>query len=417
MAIFESAVLTARGNELLIDAVAGNQITFTRMVVGSGQYTDEERARSALEKRTGLKEPQQETTFSHHEKASEQCVRLTAVISNRELTNGYKMTEIGIYGKKTGDAEDYLCSVAVTKSLEETDTFPPYNGLMECQIVQDYYITLSPDAQVTVVTKGASVLMEEFEEFRNSIVTKEAELELNKLDKAGDGSNVTITFSQAGSRQNIRSGSKLSVIMGIIQKVIADLGAAAYAAVANNCTTTAGGSVLDARQGKALKDLVDAAKTEIVAVKQSFQDGVNRIYNALKGLGFTPKTNSPEGIVEAIQKVYDDRYDAGYAEKPDVKSATARIDVTNRGILPRDLSIDTQVDGIFACAVVGMTGILQYSWFENHNHYTLVSVTSSVSGSTLHVHLGGGHDSTTDCDNGDEHDPEVSYIDLKYWYV
>lgn len=100
-----------------------------------------------------------------------------------------------------------------------------------------------------------------------------------------------------------------------------------------------------------------------------------------------------------------------------MKSATARIDVTNRGILPRDLSIDTQVDGIFACAVVGMTGILQYSWFENHNHYTLVSVTSSVSGSTLHVHLGGGHDYTTDCDNGDEHDPEVSYIDLKYWYV
>ena len=41
MAVFEGAVLTTKGNELLIDAVAGNEITFTKMSVGSGVYTDE----------------------------------------------------------------------------------------------------------------------------------------------------------------------------------------------------------------------------------------------------------------------------------------------------------------------------------------------------------------------------------------
>ncbi|MDE5865115.1 MAG: hypothetical protein K2H31_00720, partial [Lachnospiraceae bacterium] len=47
-------------------------------------------------------------------------------------------------------------------------------------------------------------------------------------------------------------------------------------------------------------------------IKQAFQDGVNKIYNKLSGLGFTPKTNSPDDINEAIQNMYDDRYELGF---------------------------------------------------------------------------------------------------------
>lgn len=47
-------------------------------------------------------------------------------------------------------------------------------------------------------------------------------------------------------------------------------------------------------------------------IKQAFQDGVNKIYNKLSGLGFTPKTNSPDYINEAIQNMYDDRYELGF---------------------------------------------------------------------------------------------------------
>lgn len=44
---------------------------------------------------------------------------------------------------------------------------------------------------------------------------------------------------------------------------------------------------------------------------QAFQDGVNKIYNKLDGLGFTPITNSPDDINTAIQRMYDNRYMAG----------------------------------------------------------------------------------------------------------
>ena len=54
MAVFEAAVLTTQGNELLIDSVAGAKIEFTRMVVGGGNYTQEERVRRALEERRVL---------------------------------------------------------------------------------------------------------------------------------------------------------------------------------------------------------------------------------------------------------------------------------------------------------------------------------------------------------------------------
>lgn len=50
---------------------------------------------------------------------------------------------------------------------------------------------------------------------------------------------------------------------------------------------------------------------QIANLKQSFQDGVNKIFEKLKGLGFTPKENSPDGICDAIDNIYQTRYDTG----------------------------------------------------------------------------------------------------------
>lgn len=104
-----------------------------------------------------------------------------------------------------------------------------------------------------------------------------------KLGSTGDGSNLTSKFSQASSRTNLSSGEKDSVSKGKIMKFFADLkavafsgsyndlankpsipsGAAASQAVANNCTTTAAGSVLDARQGKVLMDKANQLSSDL----------------------------------------------------------------------------------------------------------------------------------------------------------
>lgn len=49
-----------------------------------------------------------------------------------------------------------------------------------------------------------------------------------KLDKTGDGSNVTSTFTQASERANIATGEKLSTIFGKIAKYLADLKTVAF---------------------------------------------------------------------------------------------------------------------------------------------------------------------------------------------
>ena len=50
----------------------------------------------------------------------------------------------------------------------------------------------------------------------------------NKLDKTGDGSNVTAAFTAATARANIATGEKLSVLFGKIAKWFSDLGSLAF---------------------------------------------------------------------------------------------------------------------------------------------------------------------------------------------
>ena len=50
----------------------------------------------------------------------------------------------------------------------------------------------------------------------------------NKLDKTGNGSNVTAAFTAASSRANIATGEKLSVLFGKIAKWFSDLGSLAF---------------------------------------------------------------------------------------------------------------------------------------------------------------------------------------------
>lgn len=77
-------------------------------------------------------------------------------------------------------------------------------------------------------------------DIRNAIPTKTSQLDNDsgyltqhqdisgKLDKTGDGSNVTAAFTAASTRINIATGEKLSVLLGKIAKWLGDLKALAF---------------------------------------------------------------------------------------------------------------------------------------------------------------------------------------------
>lgn len=185
MAAFNSAVTTDLGIALVADLLVGEQIVFTKLVAGKGIYTDEEMERTCLQKATSLKDQQQEFGFSNVSKVTDTCILLKTLMSNVDLTEGYRMTEIGVYAKKPGDEGDgILYSISVAK---EADFFPHYNGFMAVEIIEEYYITVSDTVEVMIQTgSGAAVLLEDFEKFKNEIKGYVDEVMGKKIDEMQD---------------------------------------------------------------------------------------------------------------------------------------------------------------------------------------------------------------------------------------
>lgn len=174
MAEFYAAVTTEAGLALSADLLTGEQMVFTKLVTGSGAYDEHEMTRPALQKAWQIKEPRQQFEFSRIEKETDNCILLKTLISNVNLTEGYRMTEIGIYAKKQGEEGDgILYSLSVAK---EPDFFPCYNGLAAVEIIEEYYITVSDAACISLQTSSsAAVLKEDLEKLKAEI-----QVEFNK---------------------------------------------------------------------------------------------------------------------------------------------------------------------------------------------------------------------------------------------
>lgn len=75
--------------------------------------------------------------------------------------------------------------------------------------------------------------------------------------------SVAIPFTQATTRENIKSGENFRTVLGKISKWFTDLKAAAFCSVVNNATTTVDGTVLDGRMGRTLQNQIDEINSKI----------------------------------------------------------------------------------------------------------------------------------------------------------
>lgn len=179
MAGFYPAVTTDVGIALAADLLVGENIEFTKLVTGSGVYEGEDLVRTNLQKATALKKRQQEFGFSSIEKMTDSCVLLKSLLTNKDLAEGYRIREIGVYARKRNDedaGDGILYSISVA---QEPDYLPPYNGMFAIEINQDYYITVSDASEVTIQARGAVALLEDFEKFREEMRKKLDEMNSN----------------------------------------------------------------------------------------------------------------------------------------------------------------------------------------------------------------------------------------------
>ncbi|MFR4350586.1 MAG: tail fiber domain-containing protein [Roseburia sp.] len=189
MAKFNSAYLTDAGADLIAKTISdGSQIEFVEMALGEGTYTEEEKNKENLCKRTDLKAKRQGIPFSSVSSTKENAIKLKAIVSNENITDGYRMTEIGIIAKKSGDeaSNGILYSIAIA---EEPDYIPSKDNPIT--YIQEYYTKVSNAEQVGIKTdNGAYALAEHLTNHINNTdnphqVTKE-HVGLGNVDNTAD---------------------------------------------------------------------------------------------------------------------------------------------------------------------------------------------------------------------------------------
>ena len=141
MASFNGFVLTNKGRELLAKAVAGEQLTFTKMEVGDGTFTGDIRTLTALVNK------KDDFSINQIENQGNGQVSLKAIISNKNTPIGYYIKEIGMFAHGDDNVEILY---AYNKAIE-ADYFPAFNSSNVVEVEYQNIIIVDQAQNVTAV--------------------------------------------------------------------------------------------------------------------------------------------------------------------------------------------------------------------------------------------------------------------------
>lgn len=240
-------LLTNEGAALMTQAVSGKNLIFTRAEAGTGYSSSPAMLTQVIGSLQTL-----DMSVTHE--GSD--VRITCFLTNRELEQGYTLKQLGIYARLAETEADTLVVIGQQYSGEMIHPFA--DGEAEYEFV--ILMKASGTSSITVESgAGSLVTKRELNAHVNRMdnphgVTKK-DIGLDKVP------NLTVddmapSFMEAEKRENVRSGEKSTILWGKVRKWLSDLKSGAFAIIANNCTTTEEGTVLDGRQGKALQDQI-----------------------------------------------------------------------------------------------------------------------------------------------------------------
>lgn len=100
MNIWENAVITTKGLALLAKLTAGNTLTLTKAIVGSGYVTP-----GLLVQQTTVTSPKQEISFRAQSYPEEGKCKLPCFLTNNDLNEGYTASQVGIYATDPDEGE------------------------------------------------------------------------------------------------------------------------------------------------------------------------------------------------------------------------------------------------------------------------------------------------------------------------
>ena len=164
MAKYQRIVTTEAGLKLLEAAYTGGTVVeFTSLKTGDGVYTGAEDLAAA----TSLKSVRQSFGISGIFTESTQ-VKVRAVISNTTLTEGYGITEMGLFAKDQSGNE-FLYAVIIA----EVEDYLPAYSVVPTTITMEIYLDITEAESATFAASevdGTYVTVEDFNDYKDSIV-------------------------------------------------------------------------------------------------------------------------------------------------------------------------------------------------------------------------------------------------------
>ena len=166
MNIWENAVITKQGLALQAKLIAGNTLTITRAVVGSGSVSP-----TLLQDQVAVSDPQQTiTAFSSITYPATGKAAVTMQLTNDDLTAGYTAMQIGFYATDPDNGEILYF---IAQANEGTGTVIPAPSEMTDYTAEfTFYFQYGQADNVTVtVDPAAAVTTDAMETYVNNAIT------------------------------------------------------------------------------------------------------------------------------------------------------------------------------------------------------------------------------------------------------
>ena len=212
--------LTDSGKALLMRAIAGEVLTFTRMAIGSGELAEGQ----DQDELTALIHEELSITPTDLDDSQEGLIAISGDFGSEDVTEDFMWRELGIFAHGednvellyayANDGEDAGMLRAITTDIltEQTLTL-----IVEIDDAENVNVIFNPHTQYA----EASVLVGHMNNHSNPHQVTKAQVGLgNVVNKAPN--NITVDFTEAETQANIATGEKLSVMFGKIAKVITD---------------------------------------------------------------------------------------------------------------------------------------------------------------------------------------------------
>lgn len=211
--------LTGAGKNLLLRAMTGETVTFTKIQLGNGSAQTADGA-------SALNSPVITLPLTSI-KVGNEYVTLSGYFSNAALTNGFRVTEMGIFAKDPDDETKEILYALGNSSSGEADYIPPKTDrIYEVQF--DALVFIGDAENVTATINGSLVyasagdLSDHIGDKNNPHEVTKAQVGLGNVPNVATNDQ-TPTYTESATLENISSGEKLSAALGKIKKGISAL--------------------------------------------------------------------------------------------------------------------------------------------------------------------------------------------------